>query len=73
MIDVYIHSGYVVACLCVWCVCGCDCALCVHVCSGRRLYTVGLCVHMWKSTLGVILQEPFILLSETISHWPGVC
>lgn len=48
-------------------------ALCVHVCSGRWLHTVGLCVHMRKSTLGVILQEPFILLSETISHWPGVC
>lgn len=48
-------------------------ALCVHVCSGRWLHSVWLRVHMWKSTLGVILQEPFILLSETISHWPGVC
>lgn len=71
MIGVYVHSRYVVACVCgVYVVV--IVALCVHVCSGRWLHTVWLCVHMWRSTLGVILQESF-LLSETISHWPGVC
>lgn len=65
MIGVYIHSGYVVACVCGVCAVVIV-ALCVHVCSGSWLHTVWLCVHMWKSTLGVTL------LSETTSHWSGV-
>lgn len=84
--DVYIRSGYVAACLCgsvcvhVWCACVVCMWLYAHVCGGWWLHIVWLCVHMCvctdgsqKSTVDVILQDPFILVFETISHWPGVC